>query len=93
MIEKKMTKLTKNPQSNIGIVYFHELKQTDIDTLINEKKTVGYIVENYKQPDWCNYPNALEGRMGCWSLMDLSKEGLRTKISKSFCKSCDCFSL
>ena len=88
-----------NPQSqqlNIAGVtnrYFHELEQTEIDTLIADKKTVGYILENYKQPDWCNYPNALEGQMGCWSLMDLSKDGLRTKISKDFCKGCDCFSL
>ena len=73
--------------------YFHELEQTEIDTLIADKKTVGYIMENYKQPDWCNYPEALSMTMGCWSLCDLSKDGLRTKISKDFCKGCDCFSL
>ena len=73
--------------------YFHELEQTEIDTLIADKKTVGYIMENYKQPDWCNYPEALSMTMGCWSLCDLSKDGMRTKISKDFCKACDCLSL
>lgn len=69
--------------------YFHELEQKEVDALIADKKTIGYIMETYKQPDWCNYPNALDGQMGCWSLMDLSKVGLRTKISKEFCKGCD----
>ena len=70
--------------------YFHELEQTEIDTLIADKKTIGYIMETYKQPDWCKYPpKCTEGLMGCWSLMDLSKDGLRTKISKDFCKGCD----
>ena len=80
----------------IGVVtnrYFHELEQKEVDTLIADKKTTGYIMENYKQPNWCKSPNALEGKMGCWSLMDLSKDGLRTKISKDFCKGCECFSL
>ncbi|MFA5299346.1 MAG: hypothetical protein WC389_14245, partial [Lutibacter sp.] len=56
--------------------YFHELEQSEIDTLIADKKTVGYIMENYKQPDWCNYSEALSMDMGCWSLCDLSKGGL-----------------
>ena len=73
--------------------YFHELEQKEVDALIADKKTIGYIMETYKQPDWCKYPNALEGQMGCWSLMDLSKDGLRTKISKDFCKGCDEYSL
>jgi len=82
----------EKPQLNIPVVtnhYFHELEQTEIDALIDDKKTIGYIMETYKQPDWCKYPNALKGQMGCWSLMDLSKDGLRTKISKDFCKGCD----
>ncbi len=71
--------------------FFHELPQSEIDTLLQNKVTVGDIMEKYSQPKWCAYPNALEGAMGCWSLMDLNPEGLRTKISESFCKSCDCF--
>lgn len=73
--------------------YFHELDESEIDSLFANKKTVGYIMENYKQPDWCNHPEALSMAMGCWSLCDMSKDGLRTKISKEFCKGCICFSL
>ena len=72
--------------------YFHELEQSEINNLIADKKTIGYIIKNYRQPDWCKYPNALAGELGCWSLTDLSKDGLRSKISKDFCKDCDCFS-
>ena len=39
--------------------YFHELEQTEIDSLFDDKKTVGYIMENYKKPHWCNHPEAL----------------------------------
>jgi len=68
--------------------YFHKLPQKEIDKLIKEKRTVGYILKSYKQPSWCNYPEALSMTMGCWSLCDLKKNGLRTKISKKFCQSC-----
>ena len=71
--------------------YFHELPQEDVDKLITEKRTVKYVVDNYKQPDWCSYPEALSMTMGCWSLCDLQKEGLRTKISKDFCSTCDSY--
>lgn len=68
--------------------YWHELSQEKIDELISKKVTLKYVMDNYKQPDWCNYPNALEGVMGCWSLTDNRKDGLRTKISKQFCSNC-----
>ena len=48
-------------------------------------------MKNYKQPDWCNYEEALSWMMGCWSLCDINKDGTRTKISTEFCKNCDCF--
>jgi len=89
---QKTTDLSaKQPLSIDGVTnrYFHELEQKEVDDLITDKKTVGYIMETYKQPFWCRYPNALEGEMGCWSLMDLSKDGLRTKINRDFCKECD----
>jgi hypothetical protein len=78
---------------NVSKRYFHELSQEEVDKLITDKKNWGYIMNEYKQPDWCNCPNALEGTMGCWSLVDLSKDGFRTKISKDFCKGCDKCSL
>ena len=93
---EETSKNNETAQLGIGAVsrsYFHEISQEEVDKLIADKKTIGYIMETYKQPDWCKYPNALEGQMGCWSLMDLSKDGLRTKISKDFCKGCDEYSL
>lgn len=70
--------------------YWHELQQEEIDSILNENKTVGFIVKNYKQPKWCGLHLALEGVLGCWSLMDLTSNG-RTKISKEFCSACDYF--
>ena len=98
MDETDCKAMNKDVQDNevlscVASRYFHELEQTEIDALISDKKTVDYIMENYKQPDWCNYHEALSMAMGCWSLCDLSKDGSRTKISKEFCKGCDCFSL
>jgi len=71
--------------------YFHELSESEIDLLIKDKVTISDILENYKQPDWCNYPDALSMIMGCWSLCDLRKDGKRSKINVNFCSTCDCF--
>lgn len=71
--------------------YWHELSQKRIEKIIKDGITVKECLKQYKQPDWCNYPDALAGIMGCWSLTSNEKDGLRTKISKEFCKNCDCF--
>lgn len=71
--------------------FFHELDQEEIDKIVEDDNTIEYVLANFKQPDWCSYPNALEGTMGCWSLMDFKSGGLRTKISKEYCSSCDEF--
>ena len=66
--------------------FFHELPQSVIDQMVKEHKTFQYIMDNYRQPEWCKYPDALNGNMGCWSLTLH-----RTKISREFCKDCDCY--
>lgn len=71
--------------------YWHEISQDELQKLLDENVTIRYINQHYKQPDWCNYPNALTFTLGCYSLCDLSKDGARTKISTEFCKNCDCF--
>jgi hypothetical protein len=68
--------------------YFHELTPEQIETLLKGKCTWGNLAKNYRQPEWCNYPDALEGIMGCWSLIDMTKDGYRTKISREYCKDC-----
>jgi len=73
------------------IKYWHKLPQSKIDELINSGTTIGFVLDHYKQPSWCGYPNALAGAAGCWSLNDNSKNGTRTEISRKFCKTCDCY--
>lgn len=68
--------------------YFHEISDEEYKRLVEEKKTYGYLYENYKQPSWCSYPNALGGSFGCWSLMGVAT---RKEISEEKCKNCDCF--
>jgi len=30
---------------------------------------MGGILRDYSQPEWCEYPDALCGQWGCWSLV------------------------
>jgi hypothetical protein len=71
--------------------YWHEIDQSEVDKLIEEKKDNQFVLDNYLQPSWCRYPEALCGVMGCWSLVDNRPDGLRNKISIDFCTGCDCF--
>lgn len=68
--------------------YYHELTEAQVDQLIADKRTWQWVVENYQQPSWCEYPEALGGTMGCWSLTD---PDIRIKISHEFCKDCPCY--
>ena len=70
-------------------LYWHKLKDSTIKRAIKNKMTIKESMHRYKPPDWCRYPNALEGVIGCWSLMDTL--GLRHEISIDYCKGCDCF--
>lgn len=80
------TVTTKSIQSEKK--YWHELSQEEVDKISMGGMTIGEVLKNYKQPDWCTYPDALSGMMGCWSLMD---DDIRLKISKKFCKKCELF--
>lgn len=72
--------------------YFHEIPQSEVEMLVDEQNIVKYILDNYKQPDWCGYPDALSFTFGCWTLCDMQPDGGRTKISSDYCKAmCDCF--
>lgn len=65
--------------------YFHELSEEERQAIFDKKIPVGEVVEKYKQPDWCEYPNALQGSFGCWSLIG----GTVAKEGEEFCKTCD----
>ena len=43
----------------------------------------GLIDAGYVQPDWCSYQNALDGMMGCWSLIG------RRVTGEAYCKNCE----
>ena len=66
--------------------YWHELTDQEIASIPPEMKC-SELRRMYKQPNWCSYPEAIAAFLGCWSLVGAN----RTKISKEFCKSCDCF--
>lgn len=67
------------------IKYFHELTDDEFNELKESGINLGELAVKYPQPDWCDYPDALLGVMGCWSLV------YRCGVSESYCKECDCF--
>jgi len=83
----KDMKLTEEKRDVMHKPYFHKITNEEYQRLIDDKWTLGKVAEHYKQPSWCGYPNALEGQMGCWSLLSME----RHQISPDFCRNCDCF--
>jgi hypothetical protein len=73
--------------------FWHEISQSEIDGLVERKVTTQFVIDNYSQPTWCSYPDALMGVMGCWSLTDNEPNGLRTNISPEYCATCPCFKM
>jgi hypothetical protein len=65
--------------------YFHELNDKEYKKIFKVKgRSWQWLMDNYSQPDWCTYPEALCGDMGCWSLVWHRKE-----INEEYCKNCD----
>lgn len=73
--------------------YFHQLSYNWLRRLKKKSGTYlfPFIVEKlYKRPDWCSLETAVSYfKIGCPSLMDIRKNGLRNKISEKYCESCD----
>lgn len=46
----------------------------------------------YRQPPWCNYPDALIGDMGCWALTQAyyMNDEYKKNLYKNKCSTCDC---
>lgn len=66
--------------------YFHELTEEEYKKIVDSKEyTYEKLAKDYPQPKWCSYPNATEGVMGCWSLVDFKVTG------EAFCKECDLY--
>ena len=64
--------------------FFHEVTDQEWEKMKDDGRNVGWLMKNYRQPDWCNYHEALSGHMGCWSLMD------RSVKDKDYCKEGKC---
>lgn len=58
---------------------FHETTPEEREGL-----TIQQAMERYTQPKWCDYPEALDGRMGCWSLLSNP-----SAITPDYCKNCE----
>ena len=54
--------------------YFHLLTDDDVRELADGKTTWGDVQEQFNQPPWCGYPDALDGPMGCWSLCNYREQ-------------------
>lgn len=65
--------------------YWHKLTDEEIQFLIKKNPKWKWFKKYIKQPDWCDYPDALKGLMGCWSLV-FTKDRNKKK-----CSDCDCF--
>lgn len=68
--------------------YFHKLTDEEYLELANGNTTIRQLLDNYKQPDWCGYPEALNPFLGCDYLTD---RFLRSEISRGFCQHCPCY--
>lgn len=65
--------------------YWHEVPLNEQNAIMDKGgMTWSEFGQQFKQPDWCGYTDALYGVMGCWSLM------IRGTIkSIEDCKECD----
>ena len=63
---------------------FHKLTKEEFKVIVDSKITYGKLAEDYPQPEWCKYPEATSGAMGCWSLMSHMVTG------RDYCKNCEC---
>lgn len=62
---------------------FHEVTDSEWESMKAAGLTWGDMQERFAQPDWCAYPDALAGQMGCWSLVGRMVTGI------DYCKDCE----
>ena len=60
--------------------YFHELSDKEFKSAISERKRYN----DFHQPPWCGYPDALEPMTGCWVLTE------RKVKCEADCLNCEC---
>ena len=70
------------------IKYFHEITADEYKELIECGLTYEQLASQHPQPEWCNYPEAIMGSMGCWSLISF-RGGKCLVTGEEYCKKCD----
>ena len=65
--------------------YFHELTDEEHKALEDSGATWADCVEQFNQPTWCRYHHALNGEMGCCSLVS------RRVRTEDDCNGCDLY--
>ena len=71
--------------------YWHELENKEVEKIMKSNIKVGEFLNKYKQPDWCNYHEALSGIIGCWSLMRTKSNNYKSIITEEYCKTCELY--
>lgn len=54
---------------------FHELTRAEYAEMVQTKMTYDEIEAHHPQPEWCIYPFATRGFLGCWALMSFLISG------------------
>lgn len=73
------------------IKYFHKLTKDEFEEIQKERMTWAECAQRYPQPVWCGYPDAVQGIMGCWSLMEFYDDGSNWVTGHNYCKDCNCY--
>ena len=63
--------------------YYHELTEDEYNKLKERGLTYGELAKLHPQPDWCEYPDAICGEMGCWHLTML--HAVKTQADCALC--------
>ena len=71
------------------IKHFHELTEEEWAWLKAEGTTWGELEQDFSQPLWCGYYEALHGRFGCWSLIAIGEPYRIT--SEADCQKCELY--
>jgi hypothetical protein len=67
------------------IKYFHKLTKEEFDKL-DKQMTWVQFAKKYPQPKWCIYPEAVNGMLGCWSLVKFLINGKKSCKNCEYCK-------
>lgn len=88
-IQTEIRQADGSSNTTVSRRFFHELSIEEKQKLANEGKTWQDVMDDYNQPDWCTYPEALRGEMGCWSLIMIDAK----LVCEDYCKTCECYAV